>query len=745
MVVEHRLTTILAADVVGYSTLMEHDEAGTHERLKVRRKELFEPEIARHHGRIFKTMGDGMLAEFGSVVHAVECAVSLQRGLAERNADVAEDQRIEMRIGINLGEVIVEGDDRFGEGVNIAARLEQLADPGGICVSGKVAKEVEKKLAFGFEPMGEQQVKNIAEPVLAFRVRLDGVPTRQPLRMKPSSFRYVAAVGAAMILLVGGTVAWFMLRTPVTDAIIAAEPAVTDGKPSLVVLPFDNLSDDKEQGYLADGITDDLTTGLARVPGLFVISRNAAFTFRGKTAQPGQIAKELGVHYILEGSTRRVGEEFRINAQLIDARTGGHLWAERFDGKWAEVFALQDKVVENVAGALKLRLVTGEGKAQIAGSTSNPAAYEAFLRGLEFEHRNTPADIAVAVTYYEQALALDPNFGRAIAELAWAYWNTDDQRVAALGHWEENNAKLYKFLAAAAKHPSPNYYQINAQILTRERKSDEAVASLQKAVALDPSDPGTYEGLSQALIFNGRPKEGRTYLDEAMRIAPTGLSSLTGWRYYLAGLAAFGEDRFEDAAAELEKIDLRSADPWAKFYGLQVLIAASGHLGRGAWIAKSNFEAVLKDMGEGPYNMLQTQRYFVFKNEADIKRLLDGLGKAGVPELPHDDDLKSKDRLKGADISSLIYGRELRGRSLKPEIAGYRQAMSADGTISTAIGSWWLNTGRNWVQGDFICSAYPKDLTNCGAIFRNPSGTFEQKNEYFGVYQRNRFEFSVIK
>ena len=411
---DRKLAAILAADVVGYSALMEADEAGTHERLKAGRKELFEPEIARHHGRVFKVMGDGMLAEFGSVVDAVECAVALQRGLAERNAAVPEDQRIQVRIGINLGEVIVEGEDRYGEGVNIATRLEQLAEPGGIYVSGKVAKEVEKKLAFGFEPMGEQKVKNIAEPVSVFRIKLDGTPARR-LGPLPSrrAWPWAAAIAAVVLVIAG---AWFASRPPAPETVVVPDPVVADARPSLVVLPFANLSDDKEQGYLADGITEDLTTELARVPGLFVISRNAAFTYKGKAVPPAQIAKELGVRYMLEGSTRRAGEEMRINAQLIDTKTGGHVWAERFDGAWAEVFALQDKVVASVAGTLKLKLVPSS--AEEAGGTNNAAAYDAWLRGWDLRNATRSKTSSRPRGISKQALALDPNFGAADAALA---------------------------------------------------------------------------------------------------------------------------------------------------------------------------------------------------------------------------------------------------------------------------------------------------------------------------------------
>jgi TolB-like protein/class 3 adenylate cyclase len=737
---DRKLAAILAADVVGYSALMEADEAGTHERLKAGRKELFEPEIARHHGRVFKVMGDGMLAEFGSVVDAVECAVALQRGLAERNAAMPDGERIQVRIGINLGEVIVEGEDRYGEGVNIASRLEQLAEPGGIYVSGKVAKEVERKLAFGFEPMGEQKVKNIAEPVSVFRIKLDGTPVRR-LGPLPSqrAWPWVAAITAVLLVIAG---AWFAARPPPAESIAPPDPpVVADARPSLVVLPFANLSDDKEQGYLADGITEDLTTELARVPGLFVMSRNAAFTYKGKAIQPAQIAKELGVRYILEGSTRRVGADMRINAQLIDTNTGGHLWAERFDGRWAEVFALQDKVVMSVAGALKLKLVPA--LAEESGGTNNAAAYDAYLRGLNLRERDSVGDFVNAIANYREAVTLDPNFGMAHAELAWAYWDTDGERAKALGlSWDEINTKLYESLDAAAKHPSTSYYQLISQLLVRERKSDEAIAALQKAVVLDPSDPWTLANLSNAMIFNGQPRKGRAFLDAAMRVHP-------GWNdyhIYRAGLAAFGEGRFEDAATSLEKINLRSPVPWNKFYGLQVLLSAYGHLGNSSKVAviKEDLKDVLKQMNHGEPSLLLTQDFFVFKHEADIERLVEGLRKAGVPELPTDVDLPPKDRLTGREIKSLILGHELRGRKIAPEVEDYRRIMSADGSISVTIGT-WSSTGTSWAQGNFMCNAYLKNLTVCGAVFRNPLGTFEQKNEYLSIYRENRFEFSVVK
>ena len=339
---ERKLTTILAADVVGYAALMEHDEKGTHERLKAGRKELFEPEIARHHGHVFKLMGDGMLAEFGSVVDAVECAVSLQRGLAERNANVPEDQRVHVRIGINLGEVIVEGDDRYGEGVNIAARLEQLADSDGICVSGKVAREVEKKLTFGFEPMGSQRVKNIAEPVEAFRVKLDGLPVK---RKAPSSPRRALPWAAAVAVVAAMAVVWFMFMGP------AGTPTATATTPSIAILPFSNMSGDAAQDHLGPGVAEDIITVLSTYPGLRVVSRTSSFAY-DKAIKVQQVAADLGVAYVLEGSVKKMTDgTVRVTAQLIDGQSGDHVWASRMD-KQGDVVVLQEDVANAVYNSL---------------------------------------------------------------------------------------------------------------------------------------------------------------------------------------------------------------------------------------------------------------------------------------------------------------------------------------------------------------------------------------------------------
>ena len=381
--VGRRLAAILAVDVVGYSRLMGADEAGTHARLRALRHDLIEPAIAAHHGRTVKLMGDGALVEFASVVDAVQCAVAIQRSMAERSADAAQDRRIDLRIGVNLGDVIIEGDDIYGEGVNVAARLEGLAEPGGICVSRTVFDHVRNKVDLGFEHRGEYQAKNIAEPVVVYRVLPDpesaGTVVEAP-RAWLARWQLPAATAGLTVLLAAAGLAWLKPWTADTALVERMAFALPD-KPSLAVLPFDNLNDDAEQEYFVDGMTDDLITDLSKHSGLFVIARNSAFTYKGQPANVQQVAEELGVHYVLEGSVRRAGDQLRINAQLIDAVTGGHLWAERYDGSVADVFALQDQVTRNIVIALAVRLTGEEQGREARTETENPQAYDAFLRG----------------------------------------------------------------------------------------------------------------------------------------------------------------------------------------------------------------------------------------------------------------------------------------------------------------------------------------------------------------------------
>jgi adenylate cyclase len=454
---ERRLSAILAADVVGYSALMEQDEAGTFDRLRAHRKELFEPEVQKHHGRIFKLTGDGLFAEFASVVDAVECAVSLQRGLAERNANVAEEQRIDVRIGINLGEVIVEGDDRFGEGVNIAARLQQLADPGGVLVSGKVAKEVEKRLAFGFESLGEQRMKNISEPIVCYRVLTH--------RETPSQF-----------------------------AARSTKQPSPSNKTTIAVLPFLNMSGDPEQEYFSDGITEDLITDLSKISSIAVIARNTVFVYKNRPSNLQQTARELGVRYLLEGSVRKAGTRIRVTSQLIDGRDGTHLWAERYDRELTDIFVIQDEITHAIIDQLKVKLLPAEQKAVAAVPTVNVEAYTYFLKGRQFLHMWSKRYAVLARQMFAKAAELDPTYARAYAGIA----DCD----AMLYLWHQGAVTLEGILEASAKALSLDNTLAEAHAsrgvaLQCVGRKEEAIIEFERALALDPQ-------LYEANYFYGR-------------------------------------------------------------------------------------------------------------------------------------------------------------------------------------------------------------------------------------------------
>jgi adenylate cyclase len=375
---ERRLAAILAADVAGYSRLMGADEEGTLERLKALRRELLDPKIAEHHGRIVKTTGDGLLVEFASVVDAVRCAVAVQQAMPQRNADVATDSRIELRIGINLGDVIVEGDDLYGDGVNIAARIEALADPGGVLISSTVHDHVRDRLPFIFEDLGEQQVKNIARPVRVYRFRDIGTAVKST----------------------------------------AAETLPLPDKPSVAVLPLANMSSDPEQEYFADGIAEDIITALSRYPSLFVIARNSTFTYKGRAVDVKQVGRELGVRYVLEGSLRQGNNRIRVTAQLVEAATGTHVWADRYDRDLADIFAMQDEITEAVTVAIAPAIAEAEQQRAMRKPPESLDAWAAYQRGLWHLRKASAEDNALAERFFQQAIDLDPMFAGGYSGLA---------------------------------------------------------------------------------------------------------------------------------------------------------------------------------------------------------------------------------------------------------------------------------------------------------------------------------------
>ena len=483
--VERRLAVIFAADMVGYSRLMEVDEAGTLARLRAHRLELIDPAIAKNRGRIIKTTGDGMLVEFGSVTEAVQCAAEIQRRLAKRNADLPAAHWIQFRIGINLGDIIFEDDDVFGDGVNVAARLEAMADAGGIYVSQAVRDQIGDRLDVAFEDLGEQTVKNLARPIRVFRVLLgEGA--------KPAPKPRPAAPAAA---------------------------AATD-KPAIAVLPFANMSGDPEQEFFADGLTEDLITAISRFRDLLVISRNSAFVHKGKAVKIQDVAREFGVHYVVEGSVRKAGNRVRVTVQLIDAETDRHVWAERYDRELEDIFAIQDEVIAAIVATLPGRVEQATQDRAGRKPTDSMAAYELVLAGKVLHHRSTPEANAEALRLLERALALDPNYAHAHAWKAcvlgqtWVNGWCEDRQATWGRVAEELQAAL------ALDDNDSDVHRILAAVSLASDDHGKAIYHQERGLALNPNNDLIVVQQGELLTWLGRADEGIEWIRKAMRLNP---------------------------------------------------------------------------------------------------------------------------------------------------------------------------------------------------------------------------------
>jgi adenylate cyclase len=539
--VERKLAAILAADVAGYSRLMGADEEGTHESLTAHIRELVDPKIKEHRGRIVKTTGDGMLAEFPSVVDAVRCAVEIQRGMVDRNAETPEAKRITFRIGVNLGDIIVDGNDIYGDGVNIAARLEALAEPGGICVSRTVRNQIRDKLPYPFADMGEQSVKNIARPVradaisaaavastplVALRARSGPVPRR--LLLRPT----VVATSAAAAFGLGIAAWWFWpdrnsltipTQVPATASLqttpaLSATPA---SRLSIVVLPFTNLSDDREQEYFADGVTDDLTTDLSRIADSFVIARNTAFTYKGKPVDAKQVGHELRVRYVLEGSVRRAGDQVQVNAQLVDAETGAHLWAERFDTNRQNLPDAQNEITGRLARTLHLELGEAVGRRIEQEKAVDPNARDFVMRGWALFYRPfSVANRREAQSAFEQALEIDPRSVDARIGIALVLaTNVGDGWSSSV---EQDKARAEQLLLETFERDanrSMAHYGMGMLRRVQNRLAESQI-EFETAIGLDRNNARALYQLGSTFLWLGQPEAGIWYIEKAVRLNP---------------------------------------------------------------------------------------------------------------------------------------------------------------------------------------------------------------------------------
>jgi adenylate cyclase len=575
---ERQLTAILAADVAGYSRLVENDEEGTLTQWKAHWHALIEPKIKEFHGRIVRAIGDGVLVEFTSIVDAVRCAVEVQRGMAARNAEVPHDKRIEFRMGINFGELIIDGRDFWGDAVNITARLEALAEPGGICVSGRVQEDVKGKLDIVFEDAGEQQLKNIARSVRVYRIRTgSGVPTppviqRKPRAARSSRLRWGLVAVALLVLLGGGERVWQLVSHPFSLSQVIRElqaPALLPDKRSIAVLPFLNMSSDPEQEYFSDGMTEDLITELSRLTGLFVIARNSVYTFKGRAVKTDQVSRELGVRYVVEGSVRKANDRIRITAQLIDANTGYHVWAQYYDRDLQDVFAVQEEIARRITGALAVKLTKEEEKHMGRPYTSSEVAWEYFMRGAELYRRFTPKDNAHARDLFEKAIGLDPEFARAYANLAATHlrdsigrWSQDPQSSEDLAYRLAQKAVEVARRELEPKPSLPYALDQMGRVLLYREKLQEARQAAEEAVQRNLNYADGYDLLANVLIYLGKPEEALRKSQEAINhnpIYPFFYDYHRGQAYYVWGVLTSAQDsnasrqRFEEAETHLRE------------------------------------------------------------------------------------------------------------------------------------------------------------------------------------------------
>jgi TolB-like protein/class 3 adenylate cyclase len=590
---DRRLSAVLAADVAGYSRLVGADEEGTIGRLRAHRATLFDPKLAEHRGRLVKTTGDGLLAEFASVVDAVRCAVEVQRGMVARNADIAPDRRIEFRIGIHVGDIIIEDDDIFGDGVNVAARLEGLAAPGGICVSARVQEDVEGRIDVDFADEGEQQLKNIARPVRLYRVRLGGVEAEEatPPDAKP--------------------------ETP-------AGLAVPD-MPSIAVLPFQNMSTDPEQEFFADGMVEDIITGLSRYRHLFVIARNSTFTYKGRAVDMKQVGRELGVRYLLEGSVRRAGSRIRITAQLIDTATAAHIWAERFEGGIEDMFDLQDQVTAKVVGAIEPEMRRAEAERARRRPTDNPDAHLCLMRGLMSLNKWNKPGIDEALRLAYQAIELDPGYSAPYGLAVSCYvirranrWTTDP------AHDRSETARLTARAVEVGREDAVTLSLSGFAIAAVLGDLDVGVALIDRALALTPNFGMVLAHSGYVRVWLGETEAAIDYLQRAMRLSP--VDPLIFLMQAALAMAHFIAGRDDEAFAWSEKSTQRNpffpAATWTA-------AASAANLGRTEDAAKH--VARLRQIDPG-VTIPTIEERLNLRRPQDRARLIDALRKAGLAE-----------------------------------------------------------------------------------------------------------------
>ena len=738
---ERKLAAIFYADVAGYSRLTGDDEEGTHRRLS-EYLDAIAAAIRDRHGRVVHYAGDAVLADFPTVSEAMACAATIQRDLESRNMLLPEERRVRFRIGVNLGEVIVDRDDIYGDGVNIAARLESLAEPGGICISGTVYDAIGNKSPLAFVSMGEQRVKNIAQPVRAYRVLLD-LETEAAVRPQVSSQRRrigIIAAAALFAVVVAGVALWWAIYTlgPARQAppapTVETPPPLAD-KPSLAVLPFTNLGNDTERAYFADGLTEDLITDLSKVSGLLVIARNSAFAYKGQAVDIRQIAVELGVRYVLEGSVRYAGDKVRINTQLIDPKDGHHLWAERYDRDYSDIFQVQDDVIGHIVEALAVRLTATEQEQLARIPTVNLEAYDYYLRA-EQDANGGVLTLPSAFAHYEKAIALDPEFADAYAGYAWAavytLWIGYDMVLA------QPVARKQAYEAAShALALDPNAaraYSVLSMLQLFDHEHDQALQSGRKAVDLAPGSADAHLKLGVILAYSGQVDAALAALETALRLNPRPSPSAL----FDAGFIRFTAGFYQQALAPLDQAHAAMPGIYSPLLYLAATYAQLDRLDR----AKATIDRFLKLYVH--YSVATERLDNYYRRAEEFAHFLDALRKAGLPEWPYGYQGSSEDRLDSGAIKALVFGHTWIGQV--NESLPFIQQVDTDGTVAYRSERSFI-IGAATVEKDQLCLRFEADFQgrkNCGYVYHNPEGTVGKQNEYVYVNARSLMYFSVM-
>jgi adenylate cyclase len=620
---KRKLTAILSADVKGYSRLMGEDDEATVRTITAYRKVITEV-VQKHRGRVVDSPGDNILSEFASVIDAVSSAVEIQEELRARNAELPEDRKMEFRIGVNLGDVIHEEDRIYGDGVNVAARIESLADPGGICVSGTVFDQIESKLPLGYEFLGEQSVKNISKPVRIYKALMDPEAVGKVIgeqRAEPRRGQKVAlVVVTALLLIVGGLLIWRTAFPPVQVASVEKMAFPLPDRPSIAVLPFDNLSRDPEQKYFSDGLTEEIIAALSSVPKLFVIARNSTFTYKGKPVKVQQVSEELGVRYVLEGSVRKGGDKIRITAQLIDAITGNHLWAEQYDRDLKDIFTVQDEITKNIITAMQVKLTKGEEVKAASKGTKNLEAYLKYLQANELVNKINPESNALAKQLAEEAIALDPDY-------AWAYYilgrsNMMDVWVKASKSPKESIGKAIELVqkAIALDDTNTEAHGLLGFLFSMTNQHDKAVAEAEKAVALNPNSAYAHFIMGKTLFFAGRCEESIPEYKKAIRLNPIPPNN----HLWSLGLSYANTEQYEEAIKWCEKAVRQEPNDLLARMMMTVVYSWS----RQEEKARSEAAEVLRIQPK--FSLEKFEKKLTYKREVDKERFLGALRKAGL-------------------------------------------------------------------------------------------------------------------